>query len=210
MRLILVRHGETPWNREGRFQGQSTVGLSERGQQQARRVAAALKALKPKSLYSSPLPRTMMTAQEISKEVSLSITPVDALKEVSLGELEGITGQEMRTRYAEIYAAWREDPSDVVFPGGESMRELQERAWGAVRELLNRHGDDVLVAVSHNFAIRVILCRFLGLPLAKFHMLRVDLASMSIIQANSRSSHILTLNDRCHLVHDRGEGHESF
>ena len=92
-----------------------------------------------------------MTAQEISKEVSLSITPVDGLKEVSLGELEGITGQEMRTRYADIYAAWREDPSDVVFPGGESMRELQERAWGAVRELLNRHGDDVLVAVSHNF-----------------------------------------------------------
>ena len=64
------------------------------------------------------------------------------------------------------------------------------------------HPEDVVVAVSHNFAIRTILCRFLGLPLARFHLLRVDLASISIIQSNSRFRQILTINERCHLSHE--------
>ena len=199
MRLILVRHGETAWNKEGRFQGQSVVGLNDRGIMQARQVAKALLALKPTALYSSPLPRTHMTAQEISRELSIPVEPLDGIKEVNLGELEGITGQEMRQQYAQIYDAWREDPSGVVFPGGESILQLQERAWNAIGDIEKAHREDAIVAVSHNFAIRSILCRFLGLPLSRFHLLRVDLASITILHSNSRFRQVLTINDRCHL-----------
>ena len=172
MRLVLVRHGETPWNREGRFQGQSPVGLSQQGLAQSRQVAKALLPMKATALYSSPLPRTMMTAQE------------------------------MRTQHAQVYAAWRADPSGVVFPGGESIRQLQERAWRAVQEMEKAHPEDVVVAVSHNFAIRAIICRFLRLPLSRFRLLRVDLASISILQYRSRFRQAVTINERCHLSQD--------
>lgn len=199
MRLILVRHGETPWNREGRFQGQSQIGLSEKGIMQARLVAKALLPMKPTALYASPLPRSLMTAEEISKELSIPVIPVDGIKEVNLGEMEGITGQEMRNQFAHVYATWRKDPSQVVFPGGESMHELQERAWRATGEIEKAHPRDAIVAVSHNFAIRSILCRFLGLSFSQFPRLRVDLASISIIQANTRSRQLLTINEKCHF-----------
>ena len=127
MRLILVRHGQTPWNKKGRFQGQSLVGLNQRGIMQAQRVAKALLPMKLTALYSSPLPRTLMTAQEISRELCIPVVPLEGIKEVNLGEMEGKTGQEMRTEYAQVYATWRRDPSEVVFPGGESMLALQER-----------------------------------------------------------------------------------
>ena len=206
MRLILVRHGETAWNKEGRFQGQSLVGLNQRGVTQARQAAKALLPMKPVALYSSPLPRTLMSAEEISRELSIAVVPLEGIKEVNLGEMEGITGQEMRSQYTQVYATWREDPSEVVFPGGESIRQLQERAWRAIEGIEKAHPEDVIVAVSHNFAIRTILCRFMGLPLSRFHRLRVDLASISILQSNSRLRQVLTINDRCHLSQEKLQG----
>ena len=206
MRLILVRHGETPWNKEGRFQGQSQIGLSEYGIMQARRIPKALLPMKPEAIYASPLTRTLMTAQEISRGLSVSVTPLEGIKEANLGKLEGITGHQMRTQHADIYNAWREDPSDVVFPGGESIRQLQDRAWRAIEDVEKTHRDGTVVAVSHNFAIRAILCKFIGLPLSRFHMLRVDLASVSVLQSTSRSRQVITINDRCHLSHDAPDG----
>ncbi|MCE2404707.1 MAG: histidine phosphatase family protein [Dehalococcoidia bacterium] len=199
MRLILVRHGETEWNREGRFQGQSPVGLSEKGIRQARETAKALVAMKPTAIYSSPLTRAMMTANEIGKAVSLEVTPLEGIKEVHLGEMEGITGREMRDRFSQFYATWRRDPSQAVFPAGESMRQLQERAWNAIIGLERAHPNGAVVAVSHNFAIRTILCRFMGLPLSRFHRLRVDLASVGVLQTNGSNRQMLAMNERCHL-----------
>ncbi len=202
MRLILVRHGQTEWNRDGRFQGQSPVGLSEKGIRQARETARALVSMKPTALYSSPLTRAMMTAGEIAKEVSLDVVPLEGIKEVNLGEMEGITGREMRDRYSEFYATWRRDPSQAVFPAGESMRQLEERAWSAIVGLEKAHPDGAVVAVSHNFAIRTILCRFMGLPLSQFHKLRVDLASIGVLQASGSNRQVLAFNERCHLPDD--------
>ena len=178
------------------------MGLNRRGMIQARQVAKALLGLKPKALYSSPLPRTLMTAQEISEQLSIPVVPLEGIKEVNLGELEGITGQNMEAHYAELFAIWRQDPSEVVFPGGESMREFQERAWTAIGDIEKAHPREAIVAVSHNFAIRAILCRFLGLPLSRFHRLRVDLASISTIQVNNGSRQVLKINDKCHLSQD--------
>ena len=199
MRLILVRHGQTDWNRDGRFQGQSPVGLSEKGVRQARETAKALVAMKPTALYSSPLTRAMMTAEEIGNEVSLDVVPLEGIKEVHLGEMEGITGREMRDRYGEFYATWRRDPSQAAFPAGESMQQLQERAWSAIVDLEKAHPHGAVIAVSHNFAIRTILCRFMGLPLSQFHKLRVDLASIGVLQANGSNRQVLAFNERCHL-----------
>lgn len=203
MRAILVRHGETPWNREGRFQGQDEVGLSRRGVAQSRRVAKALASMRPTALYSSPLARTMETACELSRQLSLPIIQVEELQEVNLGELEGITNQEMQARYPQIHALWRHDPSQVLFPGGESLPKLQERAWRAIEEIERSHSDDVVIVVSHNFAIRTIVFRLLDIPLSKFHIMRPDLSSISIIEFRDGTWRLVSFNERLHLPRDK-------
>jgi broad specificity phosphatase PhoE len=167
--------------------------------EQARQAADALVPWQPTALYSSPLPRTLMTASMVSEAVTLPVVPMEGLKEINLGALEGITGKMMRTKYSEIYSSWRDDPSDVVFPEGESIRQLQTRAWPAIEEMQAAHAEGTVVAVSHNFAIRAILCACLGLSLTMFHRLRVDLASFSIVSFVSGSPQVLTINDRHHL-----------
>ena len=200
LRLILVRHGQTPWNAEGRFQGQSDTGLTELGLEQARRAAAALASVEIAAIYSSPLPRAMRTAQEISSELSLDVTPLEGLKEIHLGELEGITGPVMREKYSEVFHTWNENPGRVSFPGGESLRQLQGRAWRAEQRIEKAHADGTVVAVSHNFAINAIVSRFLGLPLSRFHRIRVDLGSFTVLEVGERTRHLLHFNDRCHLT----------
>lgn len=199
MRLILVRHGETSWNKDGRFQGQGQTGLNDLGYKQAQRVAKALRGMQATALYSSPLPRALMTAEEISRELSIPVIPLEGMKEIGLGNLEGITGRIMKAQYTQLYAAWNDDPTSVTFPGGESLQQVQERAWDALKYLEDTHSNNIAVVVSHGFAIRTILCRLLGLPLSQFHTLSVDLGSISIIQTNSGTHQVVTINDKCHL-----------
>ena len=200
MRLILIRHGQTPWNAEGRFQGQSDTGLTELGLEQAQRAAAALSSHDVSAIYSSPLPRALRTAQEIAGKHSLEVIPLDGLKEIHLGELEGITGRVMRENYPEVFDTWNNNPGRVSFPGGESLRQLQRRAWRAAQHVERTHPDGTVVAVSHNFAINAIVSRFLGLPLSRFHRIRVDLGSFTVLDVGERHRHLLRFNDCCHLT----------
>ena len=201
-----MRHGETPWNALGRFQGQSDQGLSELGLAQARLVATAIQQLTPSALYSSPLPRALKTAAEISALTSLEVLALDGLKEIALGELEGITGPDMRERYRRVFDTWNKNPSRVTFPGGESLAQLQDRAWHAVHHIQDANPDGMVVAVSHNFAISAIVCKFLGLPLSGFHRIRVDLASITSLEFGERRRYLVGFNDRCHLPLDQKSG----
>jgi len=135
VKFLLVRHGETEWNKLGRFQGQQDIALNERGLAQARETAQALATLKPTALYSSPLHRTMQAAEEISRVVGLPVVKEEGFKELRLGDLEGVTGQEMRDRWPQVYAAWRSDPATVAMPNGESLGQLQGR-----QHLVDRRG----------------------------------------------------------------------
>ena len=167
---------------------------------QARRVGRALRSREPTAIYSSPLPRALKSAEMISRELSLEVTQVEGLMELDLGELEGITGPEMRERYRWVFDAWREDPSQVTFPGGESLGQLQARAWKVVEEIEKAHPDGVVVAVSHNFAIGTVLCRLLGLPLSQFRCLQIDLGSITTFETNPNSRYLMSFNDLCHLA----------
>ena len=200
MRAILVRHGETAWNREGRFQGQDEVRLSRRGFSQARRVAKFLTTLRPVALYSSPLARTMDTAYELSHHLGLAVVPVEGLKELHLGELEGINGQQMQDRYPDIQAMWTRSPEKVDFPAGESLPQLQKRAWEAIEDLEQAHPNDVIAVVSHSFAICTIIFRLLNLPLSRFHMLNLDLGSISIMELKNGTRRLISLNEHLHQL----------
>ena len=200
MRLVLVRHGQTSWNKEGKFQGQSDVGLNELGLAQARQVAITLFShTKPAALYSSPLPRALQTAGEISRVLDLPILELPGLKELSLGELEGITGPSMQERYPQVASEWHRNPAEMVFPGGESITQVQARAWNAVEEIESVHPDGEVVAVSHNFTIRATLCSYLDIPVSRFRMFAIDLGAITILETDRGSRQVITINERCHL-----------
>jgi alpha-ribazole phosphatase len=205
VKIYLVRHGETEWNQSGRFQGREDIALTQRGFAQAQETARAMVALKPTALYASPLRRTMQVATEISRLMELPVIECPGVMELDLGDLEGATGQEMRTRWAEVYSTWQNDPAKVVMPNGESLVQLQERAWQSILELERSHGpEDVLVVVSHNFAIRAIVGKLLGMPLSNFHRMTLDLGAICAMEVYQRGRRLILYNSTSHLTPENG------
>ena len=163
MKFFLVRHGETEWNKLGKFQGQYDTALNERGLAQARETAIASREWGLTAIYASPLSRTMRVAGELGREAGLPVNTRDGLMELALGELEGVRGGEMRAGWPEVFETWNTRPELTVMPGGESLQALEDRAWEVILELEEGHGrDDNLAVVSHNFTIRAICGKAAG------------------------------------------------
>ena len=200
MKLVLVRHGETEWNKLGKFQGHFDIGMNSRGKSQAKETARAVIEWKHTAVYTSPLSRTTEMAEEISQLGGKPVVPVPGLKELNLGDMEGVTGEEMRSGWPEVYAAWRDNPAPVCMPNGESITQLQDRAWNALLELEKAHGqDEALIIVSHNFTIRALIGKVLGMPLANFHSMSLSLSSICIVDCDQRGRRLMTYNSTCHL-----------
>lgn len=200
MRLILVRHGETEHNRGQLTLGRADVPLNERGLAQARAVAASF-AKPPHAVYSSPLARARETASLIAQGAGLEVRIDDGLIEMDVGEMEHLTGTELRERYPEFLHRWLSgEAADARMPGGETLAEVQERAWAAVQRMRAAHPDETVVAVSHNFVILALVCRSLELPLGRFRRIRQSLAARTILDVGEESASLLQLNDLAHLA----------
>ena len=120
--IVLIRHGQTAWNREARFRGQSDVPLEEAGLRQAEATGQYVATRWPVvAVYASPLSRTMRTAEAIAEPQGLAAEPLESLRDIDFGEFQGLLGTEAEQRYPDIYRAWLEAPHTVRFPGGESL-----------------------------------------------------------------------------------------
>lgn len=199
MKLLLVRHGETDWNRERRSLGRSDIPLNQVGTEQAKRVAQALSDEKPAAIYSSPLSRALETAQAIAQHHGLAVVVEPGLAEMDAGELDGLLFQDMREKYAELLNRWATDAEEVRFPGGENLKEVQQRAWAVIERIHRDHRDASVVVVSHNFTILTILCKAIGLSLSQFRRMRSSLAGVSVVDLNEQGSVLELFNDTCHL-----------
>ena len=199
MRLILVRHGETHLNRDGRIQGINDTSLDDLGRSQARAVAKALSRDLPFQLYASPIARARETAQIISRALRVPLKTVAEFREADAGELEGLTGAEMRERYPEFAERWAEDSGTAQMPGGESLAEVQDRAWQAVSRISQAHGEGTVVVVSHNFVIQTIVCKVLEAPLRHSRRIRQDLGSIARLDLIGSQWTVASLNETAHL-----------
>lgn len=200
MRLIIVRHGETAHNRDGVTLGRANVPLNDLGVKQAAAVAASF-ASAPVAVYASPLRRAVDTASGIAAAHALQVTVEPALIEMDVGEMEHLSYAELRGKYPDFLRAWMSaDAADARMPGGETLREVQERAWGAVGRMRDAHRDGDVVAVTHNFVALTIICAALGLPLAHFRRIRQALAAKTVIEFGERGVVLAQLNDVSHLV----------
>ena len=200
-RLLLVRHGETDSNAEGRTQGRRDVPLNERGRRQAAALAEMLREHAPTTVYSSPAGRARETAGAVAGALGLEVTIDERLAELDHSELDGLTGAEMRERYPEFLRRWRdEDPAELRIPGGESMGDAQIRMVAAAESIAKTHRDGTVVIASHNLALHALICHALGTPLASFRQFRQDLAALTILEVYDDGAFaVVTLNERCHL-----------
>ena len=201
MRLILVRHGQTDWNVERRLQGSTDKELNELGRKQAECLADLLKDEPLVAIYASPLKRATETARIIARPHGLSLQTAPCLMELDQGDLEGLTHQDLVTNHADLLKRWAENPGPVKMPGGESLQELQDRAWSCIQRLMAQHNQGSVAVVSHNLTILSIICKAIQLDLSCFRRLRQEPASVSILDLGERGITLVALNDTCHLKH---------
>lgn len=198
LKVILVRHGETEWNKLKQIQGGSSdTKLNKNGKRQAESVALKLATEKIQAIYSSPLQRALNTARTIARHHQLKVTIEPSLREIDAGELEGVAVDEIGSRLDQILTG--EGDSFFRMPGGESLAEVQQRTWPTIQRLVSQHPDGVVVVVSHYFAILTIICSVLNLPLSQIGRLRLTPGSISAITFEEQRQRLILFNDSCHL-----------
>ncbi len=207
MKLVLARHGETDANRDSRMQGRDGEPLNAAGRAQAEDVANALTTDMPFTLYSSSVMRARQTAQAISNAHGVPFTLVDELAEIEVGALDGLTDREMPRKYPDFVAEWLQDASTARPPGGETVQEVQDRAWRAVQRLSEEHLNETVVAVSHNFTILTVVARALEMPLRHFRRIRLELGALARIDLSSDGPQVVSTNETWHL---RSRGKDGF
>jgi phosphoserine phosphatase len=202
-RLLLVRHGQSSWNREGRIQGQTDVPLSDEGRRQAEAAARRLRSTTLAGIYSSPLCRAHDTAMAIAQPHALAVTSIPDLAEIQHGMWEGLTLTEIAAKDGERLRQWNETPGRVRMPSGEALRDVRQRSLSAVRVLATRHGGDVICVVSHEIVIKVIVAEVLGMDYDHLMRFAIDNCAVTTVDYDGRVGQVVTLNDMTHLAADR-------
>ncbi|MDQ3229592.1 MAG: histidine phosphatase family protein [Pseudomonadota bacterium] len=208
MKIILARHGETAWNAEGRYQGQVDIPLSPVGESQARALGERLRDIRIDRAVASPLSRALRTAQlALGEERATRLTTDPALQEIAHGTWEGLLASEIHDRDGERLQQWRDAPHDVLMPEGESLQHVLDRAWPALVTAAEGMGsDDTLLVVAHDAVNRVLLCRVLGIPLAKLWTFRQAPTTLNLLEgADVGHLEVVRLNDCSHHTAFFGE-----
>ncbi|NIQ39331.1 MAG: hypothetical protein GTN81_12165 [Proteobacteria bacterium] len=199
MRLILVRHGESEWNREGRILGAVDVELSEVGRRQAQAIARALEKEKIQVVYCSPLKRAVDTGKLISNPHGCALIPDSDLLELNRGNLEGMMREEALKVYPNLQEGWPEASAMPGLYGQESLNHLAVRVRKCVSRIIAQHSGETVALVAHYFVNLLILLGFLELEPQCFRHFGQDIGAISVVEIENNRSRICLLNDTCHL-----------
>lgn len=201
IRIILVRHGETEWNRLHRFQGRSDIPLNSKGNNQARALGLALQEETITAIYASPLKRALETALHIGRfHPATPLIKESGLMEMDLGDFEGMEAQRWATEHHTFRKAWEKNPATLHMPGGESLVEVQQRAVDTLERICKSYGvDSTLIICSHNFVIGSLLCFASKISLDDFRKVKQDTAALSVIYRGDNEFEVETINDCGHL-----------
>ena len=208
MRILLARHGETPWNAEGRYQGQIDIPLSPTGEHQASALGKRLAHIDMTRAVASPLSRARRTAELALGDARAPMLTLDAdLQEIAHGEWEGLLASEINDKDPSLLRAWREQPETVLMPGGESLGQVLNRSWQGLTRAADGLGDDeTLLVVAHDAVNRVILCRILGLPLSRLWSFRQAPTTLNLLEGPDVDHlELVRLNDCAHHTPFFGE-----
>ncbi len=168
LEIIIIRHGETAWNTSDIFRGRVPVELSELGFQQAEKLASYLSRKKIKAVYCSPLQRALQTAEAVARRQQVTAQPVEDLTDLDFGQWEGVSVQEVKTKYAETYRLWLERPDLAQVPGGESLQQARKRSLKALDKIIADNKEGVVAIITHRVITKVLECALLGLDESHF------------------------------------------
>ncbi|OGO24912.1 MAG: hypothetical protein A2144_13400 [Chloroflexi bacterium RBG_16_50_9] len=178
--VILARHGETDWNAAEIFRGRFDVALNETGEKQAESLGKYLSKIDINAIYSSPLKRALKTAEAIASYHSLGVHVARGLIDFDFGEWQGLSHNEVRERYPELYARWLDHPEQVVMPGGEGLEDVKRRVMAVAHRVIGTLRGGVAVLVSHRVVNKVLICAMLGLDNSHFWNVRMDACGLTI------------------------------
>ena len=201
-RLIFVRHGQTEWNKSGRYQGQSDVPLSEEGIAQARCLAEHFPAERLDAIYASDLSRAMVTAGAVAERFHLPVRKEAAFRELSFGDWEGLTYQEIVSGWPEAMENFLLHPDIMEIPGGETFAQLQERAMARLWEIVAGHeyGDHVVAIFAHGAVLRTMLAGLMHIPLEYLWSLSQYNTAVSMVRFDGGRPTVELVNSTAHLA----------
>lgn len=200
MRLIIVRHGESEWNRIHRYQGQLDAPLSELGLRQARALGERLRGEELAQIYTSPLQRAARTAEAIAENhPSVPFVYDDALLEIHHGEWQGKFADEIRAEYAAGLDEWRQHPTRSQMPGGESFSNILKRTLDFKEQLCAQHNDQSVLVSTHDVVVKILVADALGMNMDRINRIWVTNASISVIEYSDDLPYLVSLSEACHL-----------
>ncbi|MDR1378178.1 MAG: histidine phosphatase family protein [Synergistaceae bacterium] len=202
MRFFIIRHGETSWNVEGRFQGQRDTELSEHGLAQGDKVAAFLAPHRFEAVVSSPLKRALVTGKKIAAACGVStVEIVSEFSEIHHGEWETLLATEVASRWPDLYAAWHTSPHTVIMPGegGESLRDVQVRSVAAMEKIALKYSGDVCLT-THDAVVKTLLCYFLEAPLSSFWCFQITNCGLTVVELKEGHSPRMSLMGDAHYL----------
>ena len=199
-RLLLVRHGVTEFNSTRRFCGYSDIEMNAAGYRQAERLRDRLADEKIDAVYSSDLSRALVTAEVISTGHNMEIVACPELREANYGDVEGLTFQEIGRLHPEVARLIANfDLKKLAFPGGESWEEFVARTNTFLDRLKDHQPSESILVVSSSGPLRVLVCSLLGIDQSHWRQIRLDNASLSIVDTYPQGAIINVLNDTCYL-----------
>lgn len=199
-KVYLVRHGETEWNKLGKFQGCIDTNLSKEGIVQAECVSKKFNG-NFDYIYTSPLKRAFHTAEIICGNKEIKPVAVQELREINFGEWEGLTIKEIMNSFADEFYKWRNDEVEAPMCGGDlSLKKASTRAKTAIKEIVNKHKGDSIIIVAHGGIIKAALVGLLGWNMTMYHKVTIGNTSICEIDFdNDLNPIIIKLNDTSHL-----------
>lgn len=203
-KLVLVRHGQTLWNIDRKYQGHSDIALSSNGKKQAYCLRERFRHERLAAIYTSDLSRALETGQIVGEFHTCKINSLSELREINFGKWEGLTHEEIQAQYGELEKQWRFQTENFQIPGGESFQDLKKRVCRQVLTLVKKHRGETFMIVAHGGTIRTIICSVLDLKLNKIWCFRQDNTAVNIIEffecpSAGLQAIISVLNDTCHL-----------
>ncbi|MDD3115581.1 MAG: histidine phosphatase family protein [Anaerovibrio sp.] len=180
-KLILIRHGQTIWNKLGKYQGQADIELSEEGMAQAEKLGANFPVDKVAAVYASSLKRAMATGDAVARRFGLETAACRELMEISFGDWEGMTYEEINAVWPSVHDGLFCRPDITACPNGEGFAGVQKRAVAKLQELVKKHQGETFVIAAHGGVNRTLLCHALGLPLRYMWNIRQDNTAVNVI-----------------------------
>ncbi len=182
------------------MRGRADIGLDIEGRDQAWATARRISATeRVKTVYTSPLKRALETARILAGIDRTSITIAEGLTDIDYGKWQGLTLEEARQDDSRVYNLWLSEPHLTIFPGGEGLENVRDRALGVLHDVVKAHPGETVLLVSHKVVCKVLVCTVLGLHLKHFWQFDQDVCAIDRLEGNNRGIVAVKLNDTCHL-----------